>query len=407
MLHCGTPVVLVPLDVTRKLVFSPTDLLDLPAPESRTCRFLRQIVPFGIRASSNLYGIEGFHLKDVLGVIAAAQPGRLTFETVYVDVELKGELTRGMSVIDARPTPAGDAERPRRGRGGRGRRPRLHDADPRRRALIARIPAACRDAKRSVSSRRAEPRHAASNIPRAGVRRRRCADEDAPPVPTKQLGSLLREMVVAQMPTPLHEQDINWGHQKLVPVGVKWHKDGLLLKPEVQEKLHNDGLWRRIKVEAINPAKTFELSVDEAAAKDGGKFVLRMSAFMPVKVTFNQQLWKAGTRLYSGETRANCFIAVKIEGESTTRFVKGKSFLPDMIFRVRVTKADFSYQSLKVEHTLGVGGDLAKIFGEAMIDTVKVIKPSLETKLIEKANAAIVKAGDAKEIRVGVGSLFK
>ena len=25
-------------------------------------------MPFGIRASSNLYGIEGFHLKDVLGV---------------------------------------------------------------------------------------------------------------------------------------------------------------------------------------------------------------------------------------------------------------------------------------------------------------------------------------------------
>ena len=36
--------------------------------------FLRQIVPFGIRATSNLYGIEGFHLKDVLGVFAL--PGR-------------------------------------------------------------------------------------------------------------------------------------------------------------------------------------------------------------------------------------------------------------------------------------------------------------------------------------------
>src|SRR5206468_4362027 len=53
---------LIPLDTTRKLIFSPSDLLELPNPDSRTCQFLRQIVPFGIRASSNLYGIEGFHL---------------------------------------------------------------------------------------------------------------------------------------------------------------------------------------------------------------------------------------------------------------------------------------------------------------------------------------------------------
>lgn len=94
---------LIPLDVTRKLIFSPTDLLELPNPDSRTCQFLRQIVPFGIRASSNLYGIEGFHLKDVLGTAAVAVPAAVSSEPRPVDVETRGELTRGMTVIDARP----------------------------------------------------------------------------------------------------------------------------------------------------------------------------------------------------------------------------------------------------------------------------------------------------------------
>jgi inosine-uridine nucleoside N-ribohydrolase len=107
VLRSGRSITLVPLDAARKLVFSPTDLLELPAPDSATCMFLRKIVPFGIRASSNLYGIEGFHLKDVLGVAAVAQPGKFTLESVHVDIELRGELTRGMSVIDTRPTPAG------------------------------------------------------------------------------------------------------------------------------------------------------------------------------------------------------------------------------------------------------------------------------------------------------------
>jgi inosine-uridine nucleoside N-ribohydrolase len=107
VLHCGAYVTLLPLDVTRKLVFSPIDLLELPAPESPTCQFLRQIVPYGIRASSNLYGIEGFHLKDVLGVACLALPNSIQTEHHCVDVEVRGELTRGMSIVDSRPLPAG------------------------------------------------------------------------------------------------------------------------------------------------------------------------------------------------------------------------------------------------------------------------------------------------------------
>jgi inosine-uridine nucleoside N-ribohydrolase len=102
VLKSGAAITLLPLDVTRKLVFSPKDLLELPAPESKTSVFLRQIVPFGIRASSNVYGIEGFYLKDVLGIVSLVVPKALTTQPLYVDVETRGELTRGMSVVDAR-----------------------------------------------------------------------------------------------------------------------------------------------------------------------------------------------------------------------------------------------------------------------------------------------------------------
>lgn len=106
VLKCGAPIVLIPLDVARKLLFSPTELLELPNPDSRTCQFLRQIVPFGIRATANKYGVEGFHLKDVLGVFGLARPSALTTRHLHVDVETRGEITRGMSVVDVRPNPA-------------------------------------------------------------------------------------------------------------------------------------------------------------------------------------------------------------------------------------------------------------------------------------------------------------
>ncbi|MBX9581552.1 MAG: nucleoside hydrolase [Gemmataceae bacterium] len=98
---------LLPLDVTRRLVFSPTDLLELPNPDSRTCQFLRQIVPFGIRASSSLLGVEGFQLSAVLGVAVVAQPGVVTAEPHHADVESRGDLTKGMLVVDVRRDPSG------------------------------------------------------------------------------------------------------------------------------------------------------------------------------------------------------------------------------------------------------------------------------------------------------------
>ncbi len=102
VLQSGAEITLIPLDVMRMVLLSPSDLLQLPNSESRTCRFLKEIVAFGIGATSHLYGIEGFHLKDVLGTIAVALPETLTTEPMLVDVETQGELTRGMAVIDRR-----------------------------------------------------------------------------------------------------------------------------------------------------------------------------------------------------------------------------------------------------------------------------------------------------------------
>jgi inosine-uridine nucleoside N-ribohydrolase len=102
VLHCGAPLTLIPLDAARKLVLAPTDLIEIPSPETMGRRFLRQIVAYGLGATASLYGIEGFHLKDVVGIAAAAIPVAMTTKPVVVDVETRGEMTRGMSVIDVR-----------------------------------------------------------------------------------------------------------------------------------------------------------------------------------------------------------------------------------------------------------------------------------------------------------------
>jgi len=102
VLRSGLPLLLLPLDVTRKMIFSPTELLQLPADDSSSCRFLRQMVPHGLRTTSSVYGTEGIYLQDLLAPLALLQPGLLTTRPVYADVEIRGELTRGMSLFDVR-----------------------------------------------------------------------------------------------------------------------------------------------------------------------------------------------------------------------------------------------------------------------------------------------------------------
>lgn len=102
VIQSHSSITMVPLDVMRQVLFSPTELLGEATEISPAYHFLRQVVPFGIAATSHLYGIEGFHLKDVIGVVAVGFPAAIQIKSMHVDVETHGELTRGMTVFDRR-----------------------------------------------------------------------------------------------------------------------------------------------------------------------------------------------------------------------------------------------------------------------------------------------------------------
>jgi hypothetical protein len=228
----------------------------------------------------------------------------------------------------------------------------------------------------------------------------------ADPPSAAELATIMRTLLKSALPTPLVAKDYNWGRQKEVWNGIEWEKDGILLKPRNQKKLKNDGIWRRIRVEAVDPDKNLTLIVKNVRQPEKGKVTFDMIVALPTKITFHQQAWVRGTRLYSGETRARCRPILALKCESTTRVEKSGGFLPDVVFRMRVLDAKLGYDEFKVEHTAGVGGDAAKVIGDGLLDTIKTLQPNLEKDLMEKAQKAIIKAGDTKEVKLGLGKLF-
>jgi hypothetical protein len=232
-----------------------------------------------------------------------------------------------------------------------------------------------------------------------------------PPTPAEgpsaeELAAVMRSLLTSALPSPLVAKEFNWGHQVEVANGITWEGDGILKKPHKQKKFKNDGTWRRIKVEAFDPDKNLALAVKNLQRPEKGRMTFDMIVTLQTRITFEQQLWARGTRLYSGETRARCRPILVLRCESTSRVVKSSSFLPDVIFRMRVLDAKLSYDEFRVDHTAGVGGDLAKVMGEALHKTITLWMPSLEKDMQEKAARAIVKAGDTKEVKLGLGKLL-
>ena len=97
--------VVVPLDITRQVMFGYDLLNQIPGEDTRAGRFLKQILPFSYRAHHQTLGIEGIYLNDCVALVAAMHPELFELEITSGDVELGGELTTGATVFDRRRNP--------------------------------------------------------------------------------------------------------------------------------------------------------------------------------------------------------------------------------------------------------------------------------------------------------------
>lgn len=242
------------------------------------------------------------------------------------------------------------------------------------------------------------------------VTARAAAPDAARPDPdqVKALEKTIRDLLLKNLPDPVVQSAAGWGKQKERVVGVTFLKDGAKLSSEPVRGMRNHGVWRRISVRAVNPQQTLAVGIADTAFPEPGRATFTAMIGVDCAIKFEQQLWRRGVRLYSGETRGHCHAAVALKCEVTSRTEpKPGSLLPDLVFRVKVTDAQLFYENLVIDHTAGVGGDAAKVLGDALLDLVKQAKPDLERDLLKKANAAIVKAADTKDVRVSFGGLLK
>lgn len=94
---------LIPLDVANTTVITYENFNRLSVGHSPATTFLKQLLPFYFRAHHQFLAMEGVWLREVVALAAIARQDLFRLRPMHVDVETRGDLTRGASVCERRP----------------------------------------------------------------------------------------------------------------------------------------------------------------------------------------------------------------------------------------------------------------------------------------------------------------
>jgi len=218
------------------------------------------------------------------------------------------------------------------------------------------------------------------------------------------LARTLRSLLVPMLPPTLYEASPGWGKTTQVVTGLTGKGKGRHAHLEPKYGQRNHGVWRKIRVTA-NPNS---LVVDLRGVKpvDADRTTFGLFLAFDARVEYVRQRWSGGVKLLDQSVRARLRVLVPLQCELTSRLEANNFLIPDLVFRIRVLAANVHYDQLVCEHFAGFGGTTAKVVGELIMKGIRQWHPSIERNLLAKANAAIIKAGDTKEVRVGLGKLL-
>lgn len=96
----GIPIVMMPLDVTHKVLTTEVRIKRLKAVDSRAATALSEMLLFSERFDEAKYGSDGGPLHDPTTIAYLLKPALFEGRQCNVEIETTSDLTRGASVVD-------------------------------------------------------------------------------------------------------------------------------------------------------------------------------------------------------------------------------------------------------------------------------------------------------------------
>jgi purine nucleosidase len=97
---CGAPLVMMPLDVTHKVLTTKARIDRIKAIDNRAARAMTEMLLFFERFDEEKYGTDGGPLHDPTTVAWLLKPDLFSGRHCNVEIEVTSDLTRGATVVD-------------------------------------------------------------------------------------------------------------------------------------------------------------------------------------------------------------------------------------------------------------------------------------------------------------------
>ncbi len=97
---CGAPVIMMPLDVTHKVMTTKSRVEKIRAVDNRAARALTEMLLFYERFDEAKYGTDGGPLHDPTTIAWLLKPDLFAGRECNVEIETTSKLTRGATVVD-------------------------------------------------------------------------------------------------------------------------------------------------------------------------------------------------------------------------------------------------------------------------------------------------------------------
>ena len=102
VLRARTSKMLIPLDVSDQLSVPPTSTQRVST--HPVVQAINQMLQFAFRSQRQFYGCEGVRLGELVALAAVARPKLFESQSMVLDIETAGEISRGATVFDRRGT---------------------------------------------------------------------------------------------------------------------------------------------------------------------------------------------------------------------------------------------------------------------------------------------------------------
>jgi len=209
------------------------------------------------------------------------------------------------------------------------------------------------------------------------------------------ISSLARSVLVESIPESIQSEK-DWDKQAERPA-LKFKGQGLKTRLEKTEKPVNHGLWKKYRIEPIDPKARLKLSLHSLKAlPDGGfGFELRISA--PVFATATVEQWTWGLRTFHATVDADAEATAVLTCEVRTSLQSG-TLLPVVKLEPKVVASKVDLDEFRLRKL----GDLPKPLARELSDDARRIVlhylKKNEAKIAAKANAALEKRSKAGKL---------